>query len=473
MPFFIHSVACIEFAVGQLPSCVHELSFSFEVSENIGTSFQTILKRDMLNLDGFSAFSADQKASDMSGAMRVFGTLDDIFHEAAAGDEVRRYFRARSISTIGTLALVAKDEEELSRNVINPLMAGWGTGASAITLQETEKPIAKAVILHVWTLARTSWARSLQPTLPMATTAPAGSAPSATSAATPTIETKIPKQLPAGKWTELVEHYNQVTVAGRPRQFPTRELLGAEVILARVYHERFVTHLYTPLLLGELLQHRSFTASGEINPLAAKQNKKPVPLALNEDRELVESDDPSWTPRSVLSVIDGINACRWAYILMQMGEEHEIHSFCDWMQQRARSRTDKMEQMVSFWHASMWKVAMAMRAGDTFGQATLTVQQDLEAFHEAMLKEPSLKNNKTRLPPKSELPTKGDGKSSKGQFGKQGKGSSSVRIHPYGRGRQHEQQYWGSWSNRSNTSNYWQRDPPSNTWQSWNDRYNK
>ncbi len=50
--------------------------------------------------------------------------------------------------------------------------------------------------------------------------------------------------------------------------------------------------MYTPLQLGELLQQRSFTAGGEINPLS-KSPKKSGVLQLDDDRNLVESDDPT------------------------------------------------------------------------------------------------------------------------------------------------------------------------------------
>ncbi len=391
--------------------------------------------------------------------MRVFNTLEEILHEAAAGDDIRRYLQARSIVTIGTFALVAKDEEELQRNIIGPLMAGWGSGASSITLNETEKPIAKAVLLHVWNLARTSWMRNMQSATP--TVAPPAAGTTSSPSSTPT-DSKIPKALPAGKWTELVEFYNKITVNGRPRQFPTKELLGAETVIARLHYERHHSHLYTPLQLGEILQVRSFTASGEINPLVAKHGRKSLPLTLNEDKEIIESEEPTWVPRSVLSVLDGIQARRWALILVQMDEEHEIHSFCDWMQQRARSKPDKMEQMVSFWHSSMWKIAMAMRAGETFGTAAQRVQQDLEAFHEAMTKEPNFKP-KIKSPIKTELTIKGDPRLSKG--GKQGKGSSSDRYQPYARPKYGDQHQWNTWQPRK-PRGQWQHDS-AGSWQGW------
>lgn len=110
-----------------------------------------------------------------------------------------------------------------------------------------------------------------------------------------------------------MNHYNKIQLDGRDRTFPTQVLIG----VARMYHEHHHSRLYTPLLLGEILQHRSFQSSGEVNPLA-KQNKKSGALTLEHGR-LIEQEEKSWEPRSVLSILDGLEAVRWATILVQLG----------------------------------------------------------------------------------------------------------------------------------------------------------
>ena len=47
----------------------------------------------------------------------------------------------------------------------------------------------------------------------------------------------IPKSLPAGVYTKLVQDYNDITIDGEKLQFPERNLLGTEKVLARIYHE--------------------------------------------------------------------------------------------------------------------------------------------------------------------------------------------------------------------------------------------
>ena len=65
------------------------------------------------------------------------------------------------------------------------------------------------------------------------------------------------------------EAYNAKLLDGKPRQFPTRRLAGADAVLARIYHEHTVSKAYTPLMLGEILAARTWTSADELNKLAA------------------------------------------------------------------------------------------------------------------------------------------------------------------------------------------------------------
>lgn len=394
--------------------------------------------------------------------MRNYASLEEVLDEAAAGVDLKRYLELRGVKTIGTLALVASNEETLQRTIIDPLMAGYTHGTDRIIVAEAEKPIAKAVLLHAWSLARTSWNKSMAAaTAPMPP--PSASTPPTGSGTTPP-ETKAPKSLPPGKWSELVESYNKVTLHGRTRQFPVRELLGAECIIARLWHERHISKNYTPLQLGEVLQHRSFSANGDINPLARSPRKTSV-LSLDEDKQLIEADDPTWTPRSLIGVLDGLQAAKWAYILVQMGDEMEVSEFIDLMVLRARSKSDKMAQFVIYWHAAMWRVAMDMRSGDSFGVAAKKMTDDLAFYHDYMAKDPPV--DKTKVPKivkQTEAPDRGPVRNIKG--GKSGKGSQpNDRYQPYPRSRWSDSSHWRQGGQHWNS---WRRDTSYNY--SWNDK---
>ena len=220
-----------------------------------------------------------------------------------------------------------------------------------------------------------------------ASAAPASSVPpTSTAGGSGAVATdKVPKTLPAGVWSKQVTKYNSEQLRGRDRSFPEELLLGAEVVLARMWHEHHVSKMYTPTLLGEILSKRSFTATGEVNMLAKNPRKSNV-LTI-EDEQLVQEDEKVWSPRSVLSIMDGIEAVVWAWILLEIGEEHHCQTFGKWCVNKARSRSQKLEQFKQWWDAAGWKIAMRMRAGTTFGEASAEVMADVDLFNDYMSRE--------------------------------------------------------------------------------------
>ena len=105
-------------------------------------------------------------------------SLADITRDAAAGPALTEYLEARGIRTPATLALLSKNEEGLDQTLIQPLLQGWTKGdGSVITIPETDKPIAKATLLHMWMMAKQSWEQAqiaAQPKAPPSTAAPSG-----------------------------------------------------------------------------------------------------------------------------------------------------------------------------------------------------------------------------------------------------------------------------------------------------------
>ena len=75
--------------------------------------------------------------------------------------------------------------------------------------------------------------------------------PSQPTTSTQTDKDTIPKALPSGVYSKLVEDYNSITLDGVRRAFPEKLLLGAEKVLARMYHEHHTSKLYTATPLGD------------------------------------------------------------------------------------------------------------------------------------------------------------------------------------------------------------------------------
>lgn len=372
--------------------------------------------------------------------------MDQLADEAGAGPTIRKYLSLRGIKTVPTLALTASTEEELQRHLLDPLFSGWTDGTNKVQVSGHEQPIARAIMVHMWSLARLAWKKTITPAVdPTPAPATGTTATAATSSSD-----KVPKELPPGVWTSLVKRYNSIQLDGRDRSFPVHELMGAEVILAKMWHEMNVSKNFSPIFLGDILQKRSFTASGDVNPLT-KSSKRTTTLSVDSDHHLITTDEQSWSPKSLLSIIDGITSIKWAFILTQWGDEHSVTAYAEWMIQKARSRPQRCEQFVMYWQATAWTLAISLRNGDTFSEATAKIMKDLDRFNEFMARE--IATDKKKPPVNDSNPIHKGGKS-KGQKG--GKGRGNQRWHPYRDQQQASQdQYqssYNSWWNRSSSA---------------------
>ena len=203
-------------------------------------------------------------------------SFDDLALEAGAGAEILQYLEAKRINKVATLALVAVDQASFERFVVQPLVDGVEINSVKHQLSPDDRPVGTAILLHMWLEARRQWT-----TFSAASTAPTP-APSPPSSGTPATmaqpglsavdggDERAPKTFP--QWRQQIERSNEVLLGGRRRRFPERQLMGAESVLARLWHEHTRTKLYTPLGLGEILARRTFTASGELNPLVLGKN---------------------------------------------------------------------------------------------------------------------------------------------------------------------------------------------------------
>ena len=67
--------------------------------------------------------------------------------------------------------------------------------------------------------------------------------------------------------------------------------------------------------------------------------------------------------------------------------ELKIVDFCDWLCQKARSKPQKPEQFRTWYEQISWQVAIHMRVGKSFVEATEAVQTGIETYQEAMVRE--------------------------------------------------------------------------------------
>ena len=120
--------------------------------------------------------------------------------------------------------------------------------------------------------------------------------------------------------------------------------------------EHTKSKLYTSLGLGEILSRRTFTPDKAMNPLAQLRaaNAASGVQALRLDRgELVASSEPEWTPRSMMAIMDGADAAKWAFILVNIGTEEDVEQYVEWYKAKASSRPDALQQVHDCWYACM------------------------------------------------------------------------------------------------------------------------
>ena len=81
--------------------------------------------------------------------------------------------------------------------------------------------------------------------------------------------------------------------------------MGADKILARMYHEQTVTKHYTAVTLGEIIAHRVFTSLGSVNS-ARKKDNVDRKIALDNTHQLVTKEPEDWDVRGSMMIQDGI-----------------------------------------------------------------------------------------------------------------------------------------------------------------------
>ena len=137
-------------------------------------------------------------------------------------------------------------------------------------------------------------------------------------------------------------------IHGRSRTFNQQRLLGAESSLAKLWHQLKVTRDFAPLPLGEIMSRRSFHATtGMVNALSKRKLAKELVVDVDRDRLVAGDADDAWEPRSMLAVIDALEALRWAFILLEYGHEFDVNELFDDFIQKARQRPQQLDNFRS------------------------------------------------------------------------------------------------------------------------------
>ena len=226
-----------------------------------------------------------------------------------------------------------------------------------------QEPVAGAITTHLFVEARRQWdIFSQAPTAPpnqQPTTATGTPTPGQPAAGTTTpahIPDRPPKTFAA--WTQQVTAFEGRLLDGKRRTFP-------------------------------------------LNPLAADRAAKSAgSKALRLEHGALVPEEPSeWSPKGLLSTIDGANAARWAWILLGIGEEDDVMRYVDWFVAKARAHAEMVPAIQAFWHKMAWTIAMALRNSTSFGEAAKTVMNDVATWQEVIITHAAPPRRPPALPP--------------------------------------------------------------------------
>ncbi|OLP81577.1 hypothetical protein AK812_SmicGene37863 [Symbiodinium microadriaticum] len=116
----------------------------------------------------------------------------------------------------------------------------------------------------------------------------------------------------------------------------------------------------------------------------AKDADKELVVDVDRDRLVAKDTEDSWEPRSMLAVIDALDALRWAYILLEYGHEFDVCALFDDFIHKARQRPQQLDAFRSYYESATWKLCRELRSGRTFAESVAAVREDLQLFQEVM-----------------------------------------------------------------------------------------
>ena len=268
------------------------------------------------------------------------------------------WLRLKGFSHVGPFANAITDRSEAP-----PLLAPYINGETIATV-EYKSNLSEAGTHAVFVACWEDCTKLRNPPAPVPVPTP-----------TPTTtDDKPPKTLSSTIWSTQINKYNQVQLGGKNREFPTNMITGAETVLARMHHEHHVSKLYTVVKLGEILQHRVYTATGSVNSMGTKPRDTGV-LSVNNGI-LETKEDRIWDPEGQWAIMDAMEAIRWAMIFVELGPEDSVIKWTDWFMKLCRQHPKKTTALKSLWIHASWRVAMAMRTGSSFETITNTIMID-------------------------------------------------------------------------------------------------
>ena len=292
--------------------------------------------------------------------------LKDLGEEAGLDAKVFQLLLDHGINNSGTFFYTFQDPVAVKK-LLTPATVGEGvklTSGTAVKLDDVQFMVALSVVAHMVDEIRVAKAKRDGVLQSASTTSTAAAAVSTSGA-------KAPKVLPEGYWAEFLADFQSEKIGGIARQFPTHLLSGADEVLARLVHER-VTRSHTPLKLGEIVAHRQFTASGQINPFRIKEEPGSQML-LRDDGLFDRAPRHVPEPQKLQTFLDFLDSVKYGLLFARWGPELAIEAWTGWFSNLVRDHPQKYPQLRELYLRSSWTLCMELRQGVPFATAYKTV----------------------------------------------------------------------------------------------------
>ena len=244
--------------------------------------------------------------------------LRKVWCDAGVPQDLQQFIEQAGVSSIAVFSRIGITEDEVRTRLVQP-WAEKQKGDVPSPEDALKIAVAEATVLAAWDCANKVRLSELnQATSSIPTVVPS---PGQSTSSTPTT-------LRPGVWDEQVKKFENMWTP--PRVFPQKILIGSEVVLARLLYEATVTRLFTPLRLGELLKNRAYASSGLVNQLAMKRSEDQV-LGWKRRGETAEfvPTQPQYDPRSSRTVVDALEAVKWAYTWAGYGSDLDADRLTD------------------------------------------------------------------------------------------------------------------------------------------------
>ena len=264
----------------------------------------------------------------MSTSADLHPELRRLCDEAGIEEQVRLFLCAKGIRHVATVANLCKDIADYEAVIIGVTIAT--TKYKAIEIPEVTRATLQTLVEEA-RLARAAVSSSAKAVIP------------ASPQPTTTESDKAPKTLGKNVWQNRIKEWK--TSCTPSRKFPAMILIGAEPILARKIWQR-ENKCCNLLQLGEMVQSRSFTSTGEINKLASKEKDKC--LEVSADFTLSAKKAKIFEPNSVIALLDSLQAAKWAFVFCGYASEEEADKYITFFEKQTKIHhhaTDRVREM--------------------------------------------------------------------------------------------------------------------------------